>query len=263
MKKLIIHADDFGLTEAVNEGIRTAIQNGPVTSTSLLVNFPASRNALNLARSENWDTGWHVNLTEGRPISPPESIPSLVQKNGLFHGLKALMGRSFLRKLNPREVDIELTAQLKIFLDAGIRLTHLDGHQHIHTFPVVRDVLKKIVASHRIPFVRLPAETGGISLPRFKTRFFLRHLKGSRKDFWIGTDARTIPFYGLSLGRSAGDLTAWKRLLMRIREEVAEIMVHPGLSADRHPEWTLLVAPPLRRLLQETGFETVRFRDLI
>ncbi|QQR79288.1 MAG: ChbG/HpnK family deacetylase [Deltaproteobacteria bacterium] len=102
VRKLILHADDFGLTHGVNEGILLGIQKGCISATSALVNFPTSNEALQLAKQHSLDIGWHINLTLGRPLSDPKSIPSLVTSEGTFHPLNSFIIRSFWGKIKRR-----------------------------------------------------------------------------------------------------------------------------------------------------------------
>ncbi|MFO1520311.1 MAG: ChbG/HpnK family deacetylase [bacterium] len=270
MKRLVINADDFGLSESVNRGIVNCLRNGVVSATTMLANFPASDPALSLVRRHSIDLGWHVNLTEGKPLSPPGKIPSLVNSQGFFHPLPQLLKKAFLRQLRRDEICLELSAQFDK-VNGEVPISHLDGHEHVHVFPVIRDAVRDLVEKHRIPFVRLPAERGGISIERFPARFFLRSLKGSKASFW--GKGRGLAFYGLSLAPRAGELKAWSDLLDRIEEDAAEVMVHPGEAAvpgeayDRFPasrrkESERLQDPRLKALLQEKGFEVVSFRDL-
>jgi predicted glycoside hydrolase/deacetylase ChbG (UPF0249 family) len=273
-KKLVIHADDFGLTESITRAIIRSMQEGVVRSTSLLANLPCSPAALEEAKGHRLDVGWHVNFTLGKPLSPAREVTSLVDARGNFYPLPCLLRRSFQRKLRGAEILRELQAQWEVFRAAGVLPTHLDGHQHVHLFPQLREAVREIVLQHAIPFVRLPQE-GGIRSPRFLTRTFLRSLKGAKKSFWTFGSLHTLPFYGLSLGRQAGELAAWARLLQKIRQDLAEIMVHPGLLApgeatygddfpgDREKEWQLLMGSDLKNLLQEMNFTVLSFRDLL
>jgi predicted glycoside hydrolase/deacetylase ChbG (UPF0249 family) len=281
MKKLVIHADDFGFSEGINRGILTAIERGVVTSTSLLANFSHSRSALLEAGAKNIDLGWHINLTQGRPVSDPENLPSLVREDGAFHPLGILIRKCLLRRINPEDVKRELEAQWEVFRSAEVRPSHADGHQHIHVFPVIREAVRDIIARHLIPFVRAPRESGGPRASRFAARSFLRLMKGSHRDFWAPSGAESIAFRGLTLGIHAGNLANWEKLLTKIArtsKSVFEIMVHPGFSTtsgkdldhhghddykgNREAELRLLTHPDLRTLIQRMQFTLVSFKDL-
>src|SRR5262249_38338023 len=135
VRQLIIHADDFGYSPSVNRGIFSAIETGVVTSTSLLANGSYKSEALALARSHDLDLGWHLNLVEGRPVSPPQAVPSLVGPDGNFHPPGTFLRRAFLGRLEARELRTEIEAQWRVFQEAGLNPSHLDGHMHMHLMP--------------------------------------------------------------------------------------------------------------------------------
>jgi len=274
-RQLVIHADDLGLSPGVNAGILSAIQKGVVTSTSLMVNFPATAEALVSVKRHSLDVGWHVNLVQGRPLTPPACIPSLVDSRGNFLSPRVFFQKALLRRLNPQEVRLELQTQRRVFLEAGLFPSHVDGHLHIHAMPGVAPVLREILREQPIPFVRGPRESGGPGRGRFLSRAFLAFLRASHGSYWRETGCESLPFYGLSLSRSADSLPAWKKLLERISEPRAEVMVHPALEKaegptrsygkqqNRQAEHDRLVSPELRELIQNAGFRLVSFRDLV
>lgn len=273
MRSLVIHADDFGLSPSVNAGILSAIQNGVVRSTSMLVNFPAAEPAAVWAKQYDLDVGWHVNLVQGAPLLSPRSIPSLVDGKGMFLSPRRFVQRALLRRLNSEDLRRELSAQLHFFLDRGLKPSHLDGHLHMHVMPPVAAVLQALLKENPIPYLRSPREPGGLEVSRWPARFFLGCFPAARRGFWNG--AKSLEFYGLSLSTDSHLLEAWEKLLGRIKEECAEIMVHPALSGSseesrlygslqrRQEEHDLLIHPALRGLLQRNGFQWVGFRDLL
>ncbi len=264
MRQIIINADDFGLSPEISRGILETHQAGIVQATSVLVNFPDCEKTFTLLSESNLDFGWHFNLTEGSPVSPPEKIKSLVQKDGNFYSLAQLIKRSLLKQIRPEDVKRELEAQWKIFENYRMIPSHVDGHQHIHLLPQITQPFLDFVAQKKIPFVRLPLESGG---SRFLARSFLKLLFFRQKKYWKQSSARILPFYGLSLGKNSGNLEAWRKLLNRIEEPCAEIMVHPGytnqedcIQEQRIGELELLCSREFRILVQEMGFTPTNFR---
>lgn len=83
--KVIINADDFGLTRSVNDAIFELAQKGTITSTTVMTNMPFAEEAVELLPNKNISIGLHVTLTQGKPVSDPERIVSLVDKNGNFY----------------------------------------------------------------------------------------------------------------------------------------------------------------------------------
>src|SRR3979490_372494 len=101
---LIVHADDFGETAEITDGIGQSIEAGVVTSTSIVANMPATQYALRRVRSlaERASFGVHLNLCEGRPLTRGLS---LVGSDGEFHGKRALIERAVLGKLSLCELE--------------------------------------------------------------------------------------------------------------------------------------------------------------
>ncbi len=274
-RRIVINADDFGLSHGINEGILAAMEKGIVGSSSLMVNFPDSLQALQLAKEGNLSIGWHVNLSLGRPASDPADIPSLVRKDGMFHSVRQLLLRCLLRRVRAEDIRRELDAQWRCFEAAGLRPEHIDGHQHCHIFPVIRDEVRSLVKEHHIPLVRLPAEHGGLFIPRYLTRLLLGNMKGSYARFWRETGCRTLPLYGISLVGRAGDPAEWRHLLARIDDSPSIVMVHPGIEhpgedlhgddfpGSRQAELDLLLSPEWKALLEEMRVEPLGLREVL
>jgi predicted glycoside hydrolase/deacetylase ChbG (UPF0249 family) len=155
--KLIVNADDFGISEAVNRGIVDAHDHGIVTSTSLMATGPAFEHAVELARSHpRLAVGVHLTLTEQRPLT---AALGLVAADGTLPAhTAALLRRTLSKRLPLPEVHRELDAQIRRVRAAGIAISHLDGHQHVHVLPGVARVVADLAAVHGVAAVRHPAE---------------------------------------------------------------------------------------------------------
>ncbi|MBL7685855.1 MAG: ChbG/HpnK family deacetylase [Deltaproteobacteria bacterium] len=266
MKRVIIHADDFGYSSSVNQGILKGMQTGRITSASTLTNFLNSTSeALTLARLHTLDVGWHVNLTEGVPLSSPSEIPSLISSEGKFHPLKTFILKCYLRQISPEEIFRELSAQYEVFEKFSIKPSHIDGHEHVHVFPIISPIVRKIAYEHSIPFVRLPVEEGGVTIPRWMGRKFLSLQPGSKKTFWKISES--IPaFYGFSLATVKDKKKAWEELFAKL-PSFSEVMVHPGDADDvrdsfynsRVDELNFLLSEDFKGLLQKYEIKLVSF----
>jgi hopanoid biosynthesis associated protein HpnK len=159
--RLILNADDFGLTRGINRAIAELNAAGVLTSATLMAGGPAFDDAVELARTHpNLGVGCHVVLTDGTPVSPTESIPTL-----LAHDRRSFRARltRFLQALltgRIREDDIarEALAQIERLQRAGIRITHLDTHKHTHLFPMVSRPLLEVAERTGIRAIRSPFE---------------------------------------------------------------------------------------------------------
>ncbi|MGH9149122.1 MAG: ChbG/HpnK family deacetylase, partial [Acidimicrobiales bacterium] len=163
-RRLVVNADDYGLTEAVSRGILRAHRDGVVTSTSVLAVAPG------FARSGPWladapDLGVGVHLAavgEDPPLLSAAEIPSLLDRRGRFPvSWRAFLWRVAAGAVDPDDVAREFAAQIERVQALGVPLTHLDTHQHLHLWPSVGAVVVDLAGRHGIGAVRVPRSAGG------------------------------------------------------------------------------------------------------
>jgi predicted glycoside hydrolase/deacetylase ChbG (UPF0249 family) len=159
--RLIINADDFGLTSGVNRAIAELHQANSLTSATLMANGPAFDDAVAIARAHPaLGVGCHIVLTDGIPVSHPQSIPSLLGADGktfrpsLVDFIQALL-RGAIRE---DDIEREAVAQVQKLQRAGIDVTHLDTHKHTHLFPTVSRPLLHLAERCSIGAIRNPFE---------------------------------------------------------------------------------------------------------
>ena len=164
MKKIIINADDFGLTKTISDEIIKVYKIGNLSSTSLMVNTPGRDYAINLAR-ENPDLGigLHFNLTEGFALT---GVSSITNSEGKFLDKMKLILYVILKKIDIKDLYKELKAQYEYIIKAGLIPSHIDSHQHIHMnpkiFKLVADFAKEKNISIRITFPQTIIRNNGI-----------------------------------------------------------------------------------------------------
>jgi predicted glycoside hydrolase/deacetylase ChbG (UPF0249 family) len=137
--RLVVNADDFGLSSAISRGILRAHREGIVTSTSLLGNCTDLDGARALlAEAPNLGVGVHLALVEGGPVSDPARVPSLLTPSGRFRSRGAEFIAAWTkRQIDAGDVEREFEAQVARVREAGIRVDHLDTHHHLGFLPVV------------------------------------------------------------------------------------------------------------------------------
>ncbi len=167
MRYLIVNADDFGASPAVNAAIIRAHRAGIVTSASLMVTGPAFADAVALAREHpTLRVGLHVTLVLGRSCLPRERIPLLVDAAGRFPNNATLAGlRWFLDPRAREQIRREVWAQVERFQATGLPLDHLNAHLHFHVHPVVMNVLIEVARTLNVRRLRLPWEPWWRTLP--------------------------------------------------------------------------------------------------
>ena len=239
LRSLVVNADDLGLTVGVNNGIFDAHDRGVVTSASVFANSHATAHALAGAlRRPSLGVGCHLTLADGQPTLPPAHVPSLVQDDGRFRqSWKPFIVSCLLGRISLREVEQELTAQIDRLLRAGLTLTHLDAHKHVHAYPPIFAIVTSLAERFRIPVVRVPFEWSsnlyGDTTQRRTARS--QALLNAALLPWAWRDYRRAARAGVRtphfIGRTHTGVLSAQSLAAMVRAlppGVTELMVHPG-----------------------------------
>ncbi|HEX3569662.1 MAG TPA: ChbG/HpnK family deacetylase [Acidobacteriaceae bacterium] len=159
--RLIINADDFGLTRGINRAVGELHSAGVLTSATLMAGGPAFDDAVEVVRAHpTLGVGCHIVLTDGVPVSPPESIPTLMAHDRRTFRLRLtrFLEALITRRISSEDIAREALAQIEKLRRAGIRVTHLDTHKHTHLFPMVYRPLLEVAERTGIPAIRSPFE---------------------------------------------------------------------------------------------------------
>ena len=159
--RLIVNADDFGLTAGINRAISQLHEAAALTSATLMANGPAFEDALAIARNNPaLGVGCHLVFVDGNPVADPASIPSLLARatNTLHPTLLSFVGSALLGSISEDDLVREGVAQVTRIQSAGIQVTHLDTHKHTHTLPLVTRALLRIAHQCRVHAIRNPFE---------------------------------------------------------------------------------------------------------
>ncbi len=290
MKRLIVNADDWGLTKGVNRGIRDAYGSGIVTSATLMANGQAFEDAVEITRAHSsLGVGVHLNLSQGMPVSSPEIIPSLVDPQGRLYLRPGMLWKGIaMGRVSLSEIETELRAQILRVRGAGISPTHLDGHKHVHVLPGISDVVITLARELGIRRVRCPLEKA----PALAGLLFDSHRPsvGTAKQYAVG---RAVSFFARVFRKKCArfgitspthffgvtqtgflDVAEIETLLRRLPYDESELMCHPGyvdpalasagtrLIEERERELEALTSPRIRRLVDGLGIRLVDYADL-
>jgi len=247
---LVVNADDLGVSRGATLGIVKAHREGIVTSASLAVTTPFYQHALEVCSrtSPNLGLGLHFTLTSGRPASPLESVPLLVDEAGVFRWrFLPLLRATALRRRSDLldQIEIELEAQIQRLVRDGVRADHIDGERHVHLIPGIFERVAAAARRHDIPFLRLGREIGtGLPGPRqagllirsglVKSWLLSALSRRGRKNLGGGRGGgiRSADHFASYLYSGRLDLVL-KRILDRpARAGITEIMVHPGIPEE-------------------------------
>jgi len=160
LNRLIITADDFGLSEPVNAAIEEAHSRGILSAASLMVGGPAAADAIKRARSlPGLRVGLHVVLVDGKPTIDPAHIPDLVGDGGwLRNDLAAYGAQIAFRPSLRRQIGMEIAAQFDAYRATGLPLDHVNTHRHFHLHPVVAAAIVSIGKRYGMKALRVPIE---------------------------------------------------------------------------------------------------------
>lgn len=242
MKKVIINADDFGLSIGVNRAVIKAWQNGVITGTSLMVTGSAFDEAVGLAmENPGLQVGLHLTLVQGRSVLANTGFPPLVDSENLFSHdpIYAGLRYFFIRGLR-KQLFSEIEAQILKFIGTGLPLSHIDGHLNIHMHPTVFDILCRLMPKYGIKSFRLTRERSLEELKVSPVRrigklvdaFIFNNLAQNsiKRLHQLGISHADEVKGLLNSGRMTEDYLL--KILGRIREGVTEIYFHPGSYPD-------------------------------
>jgi hopanoid biosynthesis associated protein HpnK len=219
---LVITADDFGMSPAVNEAVERAHQDGVLTAASLMVSGAAAREAVAIARRlPTLRVGLHLVLLEGRPTLRPQQIPDLVQPNGHLRSDMVRLAFEFAGKPDMRrQLKREIAAQFAAFARIGLPLDHVNAHKHFHMHPLIAAQVIEVGRQFGMPALRVPREPGHAMAPGCAVL-----LAQARRASLVTPDA----VLGL---RWTGQMTRERMLaaVEHLPDGMVEIYTHPATS---------------------------------
>ena len=271
---LVVTADDFGLSRAVNAAVVRAHREGILTAASLMVAEEAANEAVELARTlPTLSVGLHVVLADGRPALPAREIPHLVGADGRLERDPARAGLRWAASAAARrELAREIAAQFERFEATGLPLSHVDGHHHLHLHPAAFPVIAGLAARHGARGIRLTDE-GLASLRDARPR------RAAAEAVVLGALARrwrpVARRHGLAYAaRVHGVVRSGAMheqylagLIRRLDGPSAELVLHPSTEAGpprgANPgDLGALLSPAVRRAVEERGLSLATYASL-
>ncbi len=294
MLRLIVNADDFGLTRGINRAILQSHQEGIVTSTTLMGNGAAFGEAVVLLRalpqSRRLSVGCHIVLVDGSPVAPPHLVPTLLDPHAsspTFRGKLWKFALAAMRgKLSSHEVETEASAQIGSLLNAGIEISHVDCHKHTHMFPAVLEGVLRAAVANGIHAIRNPFEPSFARPAKlvFGRKNAMRAAETAvLNQAYVRQFRKKVAEYGLattdgSLGvtvTGALDANSFADTIGSLPASgTYEFVCHPGyndselaaagtrLLESRETELAVLRSPQTRQLLDSARVKLANFWDL-
>ena len=286
MRRLIVNADDFGLTSGVNRAIVEAHERGIVTSTTLMANSSAFDEAVRLAKADaGWSVGCHVVLLDGQPLIDPSQVTSLVvAKNGhaFRDGVVGFAVRALAGRIDPEQVEAETTAQIRKLQSHGLDVSHVDTHKHTHMFPAALHGILRAARTCGISAIRNPFEVVAANFARVQRDLWKRYAQVKTLRGLAGTFRRAVMKAGLKTPDGTLGIVATGHLNSELFRNIAdnmpegtwEFVCHPGyvdadleavrtrLRRQREEELAVLTSADARSALEDRGIELISYNEL-
>lgn len=281
MRRLIVNADDFGLTSGVNRGIFEAHTGGIVTSATLMACGRKFSEAASLTKQvPELSVGCHVVLVDGVPTLNSTDVPCLVAgADSCFRqSLARFAGLAATGRLDQNQIEAEITAQIRKLQSVGIRVSHLDSHKHTHMFPAVFKPLLRAakacgVRAVRNPFEPLVFATNGNWKRKFKLGILRRYQAGFARD--LAEMGMVTPDGCIGIVATGGlTLATFTSLIENMPEGTWEFVSHPGyndteldkittrLRDSRDKELAILTSESVKELIRREEIQLVSYRQL-
>ena len=281
MKQVIITSDDFGLSGGVNRAVEQAWNDGLLTCASIMPGGAAFHDAVAIAvRNPGLQIGLHLTLVQGRGVLPPADISGLVDACGNFSDNPVMTGiRYFFDRGLYCQLKREVEAQINKVLDAGIDLSHIDGHLNMHLHPTVFRILAELMPRYGITTFRLSRERLFHNLRSDRERIFGKGVESLIFGFLAGYARPELDRMGIrSASEVKGVLNSGRmteeyllNIIDGIRDGVTELYFHPGILPDteisrrmpdyRHQEeLAAITSPAVRKRLRELRIQVLNYR---
>lgn len=237
---VVINADDLGATPLVNDTIFTLIENGQVSSVTMIANSPYIEEACKrISQFPKCSFGVHLNLTEYEPITNIDQLMPLLDQDGSF--LSNHIRKVPIRATLTRGIFEEFCAQIDRLHALGVQVSHIDSHHHVHSIPRVFPILKRVQKRYQIRRVRISRNIYG---PDENAPWQLR-LKKSAYNFLLKHYYKTVTTGGFTDFKTFYELGKTNKP----HHKTVELMVHPGSRTFDYEDETEILSGQWRDAL--------------
>ena len=277
MQKIIVTADDYGMCDEVDRAIDAGIENGFVTTTNVMLNMETLHNAASLRmRYPGLSVGIHWNVTTGKPVSDPNTVPTLVDETGTFWSITAFKKHYSEGLISPADLERELETQYALFEKTCGKPDYWNTHENSALHLKAFKVFEKVAVSHGIPatrtFQRVYYDKINLGVKKAIREFAVRNFF----NLWFGIirhtfkmpTARVVGFDKIS--KTEGDVLL--DALKKDGRDLIEIVFHPATSADspyfgnisveRLKEYHFVSSKEIKQKYLDNDMVFVGFRDI-
>ena len=276
--RVILNADDFGRSAAINEAVKRAYEEGVLTSASLMVAGDAVDEAVELAREmPGLAVGLHVVLVDGSAVLSVAEIPHLVDGKRRFPNDIVRMGvRYAFHRASREEMGRELEAQFERFAATGLPLSHVDGHHHLHIHPTLFAHLVPLAERYGAQGIRVPWGELWLNLGYDRAMLVTKVLWAAALWLLSPWCRRCLRGHSLSVPRRVyGMMQSGQmhepyvvRVLQQLDVPSAELFFHPTVGPIAEPsgpnmaDLEALLSPRVRQLICKRGLLRSRYAQL-
>lgn len=281
MKKFILNADDFGMSEAYNRAVLEGYQFGILKSTSLTANGEAFEEACEkvIPACPDLGVGIHLNIIEGKSLCP--DLDQLTDSQGNFNNS---FGTLLLKSLNPNnkafmeQIEKEFRAQIEKVI-SRTKVTHIDSHVHTHSIPKIFELTTKLAKEYGIKQIRTQFEKPYLmpdSSRIFNRKYPINLIKVALLEFFTLINEKTVLKYGLTtndylLGVSFTSMMnslaiSYGLMAIKYDKVVAEALIHPcryedGTIDNHFEEFQITKNQKLKEKIEKLGFEITNYAN--
>ena len=228
MKKLIINADDFGLSDHTVEWTIKGFECGALTSATIMAGMPATDKAVAYAKAHpQFSFGVHFYLVDETPKCRPEEIPSMIDpKTGKLWQTRKFIVRNFLGLIKVEDLKREMRAQYLAIKDAGVPISHVDGHGHNHRLP--RSITALAELKDELGFARV-RRCQDLAVVGGKLGLLSRVINEPMQKRLDKAGFKTTDHFLMNAGHT-DDRSWFSKTIDSLPDGVTEIGVHPGID---------------------------------
>lgn len=279
-KRMIITADDYGMSQAVNRGIDAGIRAGLITSTNVMTNMPFYAEAKRL-RGEAVSLGIHWVLTCGKPVLPAAQVPTLVNADGFFYSLPEFRARFKKKLIDKADIRRELTAQAERFREFVGQPDYWNTHENVEMGFGIYQIFVDVAADMGYRRMRsqqrvyVPAKDGAVShsikwkiIEPFKAKLLDNWQEGAHRRGMKSPDGRICCLNG----EDYHDLRYAFANIQWNGKRTTEFVIHPathcdseyfgGMTQNRMIEYRLFTDEHTKELLAHNGIVLCSYLDL-
>ncbi len=281
MKKFILNADDFGMSEAYNRAVLEGYESGILKSTSLTANGEAFEEACKkvIPACPDLGVGIHLNIIEGKSLCP--DLDQLTDNQGNFNNS---FGTLLLKSLNPNnkafmeQIEKEFRAQIEKVM-SRTKVTHIDSHVHTHSIPKIFELTAKLAKEYGIKQIRTQFEKPYLMPDAsriFNRKYPINLIKVALLEFFTLINEKTVFKYSLTtndylLGVSFTSMMnslaiSYGLMAIKYDKVVAEALIHPcryedGTIDNHFEEFQITKNQKLKEKIEKLGFEITNYAN--